>query len=73
MRVGIVEKITKAEQILDALMEQTMKMRIRPGEEEEDFAHDSSDQMMMKILGQEIASQCMRMMKEKHTNPNVSR
>ena len=73
MRVGIVEKITKAEQILDALMEETMKMRIQLGEEEEDFAHDSSDQMMTKILGQEIASQCMRMMKEKHTNPNVSR
>lgn len=72
VRVGIAEKITKVEQTLVAHMEERMKKKIQLVEEE-DFAHDSSDQMMMKILAPEIASRCMRMMKEKHTNLNVSR
>jgi hypothetical protein len=70
VRVDMIEKATKVEQIL--VMEE-MKRKIQQALEEEDFAHDSSDQMMMKMLDPQIASQCMRMMREKHTNPNVSR
>ena len=73
VRVGIVEKIIKVEQTLVGHMEEMRKMKIQQAVEEEDFAPDSSDQMMMKILDPEIANQCMRMMREKPTNPNALR
>ena len=68
--VVMTERLTKVAQILVGHMVQMTKTMILVAE---DFARDSSDQMMMKTLDPEIASQCMKMMMQKHINQNASR
>merc|ERR1712018_379892 len=67
-RIVIAERIIKVAQILDGHMVQMTKMKTQLLVVD-DSVLDSLDQMMTTTWDQEIVSQCMKMMKQKHTNP----